>query len=63
MVGLKTQYEIDIGLKFSKNGLINYIENFIENESTVKDKRWEETKLNMPGIKIFLKRGGSDINK
>ena len=33
MAVLKNQWEIDNGVKFSKNGLIEYIDSFIERES------------------------------
>ena len=62
LVPLKTDNEVAQGVKFSKRGLIEYITSFVENESMEKNPLWER-KLDSPGIKYFLKKGGSDVNK
>ena len=60
----KTQWEIDQGVKFSKKGLINYIEKMIAYESNQnKDdpanaKLWEQ-KLKQPGLTYCIKKGGT----
>jgi len=36
MADLKTDWEIDSGIKFSKNGLIEFIENFVATECAEK---------------------------
>ena len=38
MAALKNQYEKEIGIVFSKNGLISYIDCLMKNEKT--DKKW-----------------------
>jgi len=39
---LKTDWEIQNNVKFSKNGIISYIESFIEQESSQNNKKWEQ---------------------
>lgn len=69
MVALKNDQEKQLGIKFSKNGIIQYVEKFLKHESlTFSDdpqnaKLWVE-KLSIPdkpipGIRLFLKSGGS----
>lgn len=38
----KTPFEAAQGIKFSKRGLIDYIERFVAKESASADKRWED---------------------
>ena len=33
MIPLKNKYELEVGIKFSKNGIIEYIEKFLETEN------------------------------
>lgn len=40
MAKLKTQYEIDEGIKFSKNGIMKYIEELLEKEHPKNEKKW-----------------------
>jgi hypothetical protein len=53
-----------MGIKYSKNGIIKFCTEFISNESkeNKKDpkmaKNWEE-KLIIPGLKMYLKKGGT----
>jgi hypothetical protein len=60
----KTQWEIDQGVKFSKKGLIGYIEKMIAYESNqnkedpVNAKLWEQ-KLKQPGLTYCIKKGGT----
>ena len=60
----KTQWEIDQGVKFSKKGLIDYIEKMIAYESNqnkedpVNAKLWEQ-KLKQPGLTYCIKKGGT----
>ena len=66
MAKLKTEWEIRNGVKFSKRGIIEYIENFLVQESKAnKDpkvaKAWDQ-KLKVPALTYFLKKGGSDIS-
>ena len=69
MAALKNDQEKKLGIKFSKNGIIEYVDNFLKHESLnfsddpSNAKLWVE-KLSMPkkpipGIKLFLKTGGS----
>ena len=59
MASLKTDWEM--GIKFSKNGIKDAIEKFIEKESVQNDPRWEQ-KLRNPGLAYFLKKGGSELS-
>ena len=64
MAALKTDFEKQCGIKFSKNGIINYVENILQKESkddTQNGKLWEE-KLQTPNIKLFIKKNGSEMN-
>jgi len=64
LVGFKCEYEKQQGIKYSKNGIIDYVTKTLENESkdNKKDpkiaKLWEE-KLKIPGLKMYLKKGGT----
>lgn len=61
MIEHKNPWEKKNGVKFSKRGLIEFIEKFVEHESSANQKEWEQ-KGNFPGLKYFLKKGGSDVN-
>jgi hypothetical protein len=63
MAKYKTPWEIEQGVKFSKRGLIAYIEKMIAYESASSEdaanaKLWEE-KLKQPGLTYYLKKGGT----
>ena len=66
MAKLKTDWEIEAGVKFSKRGLIEYIEKMheFENINNKEDpkvgKAWER-KLKNPGLTYFLKKGGTAV--
>lgn len=62
MAALKTDYEKQIGLKFSKRGIIDFIETQIVQDSIENDKRWE-CKSKSPGLMYYIKKGGSNVNK
>ena len=62
MVALKTDWEIEQGIKFSKRGIINYLENLVENDCQEKDKAWD-LKLKSPKILYYIKKGGSSLNQ
>ena len=68
MAKLKMPWEIESGVKFSKNGLIEFITKFLDQESPFNEedpacaKLWEQ-KLKMPGLQYYLKRGGSNVDK
>jgi len=40
MAALKTDWEIEQGIKFSKRGIITYLENLIETENMANDNAW-----------------------
>lgn len=67
MAKLKTEWEIRNGVRFSKRGIIEYVEMFLERESKQNKedaktaKLWEQ-KLKIPAMTYFLKKGGSDIS-
>ena len=56
-----------MGIKFSKNGLIQYINEQIENESPHNKKNpknaklWEKS-LASQGISLYIKKGGSKFS-
>lgn len=58
----KNEWELEKGVKFSKKGLIEFIDKFIEEESSESNPDWQR-KLDTPSIKYYLKKGGSDQNK
>jgi hypothetical protein len=64
MVPFKNKFEIEQGIKFSKNGIKQFVEQMVSSENNrspvnpANSKKWEE-KLSTPGIKFFLKKGGS----
>jgi hypothetical protein len=65
MAKLKTQWEIDNGVKFSKRGLIEYIEKMHaqetpDNKDDPKTAKAWERKLKNPGLTYYLKKGGSE---
>jgi hypothetical protein len=67
MANLKNEFELQTGVKFSKNGLIEHIKNLIATETNknkddpINAKKWNEC-LTTPGIKFLLKKGGSEFN-
>lgn len=64
----KTDFERKNNIKFSKNGIIDFVEKILAHESpsnkkdSKNSKLWEE-KLKLPSLKMFLKKGGSDLSK
>ena len=68
MLPYKNEHEIKLGVKFSKNGLIRYIEESIEKENpdakstTSKNAKLWENRMSFMGIKLFLKKGGSNFS-
>ena len=68
MIPLKNKYELEVGIKFSKNGIIEYIENFLETENPNNQndpkiaRSWKEKEVFAPGVKLHLKDGGSQFN-
>ena len=63
---LKQTWEKDANVKFSKKGLMRYINKMLATETAGQDnansKLWEQ-KLKIPGITYYLKNGGSKVNK
>ena len=63
----KSEFETQFGIKYSKNGIIEFIKNTLSAESPNAEdsnqaKLWE-IKLDLPGkLKIYLKKGGSSFN-
>ena len=57
-----------MGIKFSKNGIIEFIEKFLAHESHFnKDdaqtaRLWKEKEVYAPGVKLYLKEGGSQFS-
>lgn len=62
LVPYKNEFEIKLGIKFSKRGMISYIEEQVQKESTVASTNWElkDKDVNMA---YYLKRNGSQFNK
>ena len=65
---VKSDFETQLNLKFSKSGIIDFITQTIKNESPANDdpaqsKLWEN-KCDMPGkLKLYLKKGGSTYSQ
>ena len=64
MIPLKNEQEINLGIKFSKNGIIKFIESYLGNENCNSSdpqtaKAWHYKEANAPGMKLYLKEGGS----
>ena len=64
LLPFKCEYEKEMGIKYSKNGIIDFVISQIKKE-TREDKTdpknaklWEE-KLKIPGLKMYLKKGGT----
>ena len=68
MVQYKNQFEIEQGIKFSKNGIKKYVEELLAFESSTNTtdpanaKKWEN-KLDTKELKFSLKKGGSKYNE
>ena len=67
MLEFKNVFEKQAGIKFSKNGLIEYIEEQLEYESphnkksTKTAKLWEKSLVSQ-GINLYIKKGGSKFS-
>lgn len=65
----KTDFESVQNIKFSKNGIIDFIEKTIREESKFNEsdpansKLWEQKMDHPDKIKFFIKKGGSAANK
>ena len=65
LVPFKCEYEKKMGIKYSKNGIIKFVTQQIQTESKndktnpKNAKLWEE-KLKIPGLTMFLKKGGTE---
>ena len=63
----KNDYEEEMGIKYSKKGIIQFIENFVRKESRSNKedvsnaKLWEE-KVKSPGLTMYIKKGGSHLS-
>ena len=61
LANLINPYELEKQLKFSKNGIVKYIDEIVEQESKLNQndpklaKEWEE-KVNTKNVKFFLKK-------
>lgn len=58
MVPFKNAYEKELGVKFSKRGIIDFIEEFMRTENAENNPAWKE-KLSSPQFKFYLKDNGS----
>lgn len=68
LLPFKTAYEQKQGIKFSKNGIIKYIEEMLakenpNNESEPKTAALWENHMKETAFKLHLKKGGSQFNK
>ena len=61
-IPLKNEYEKQLGIKFSKRGLVEFIENFISTEDPATNTDWEK-KTTTPSFTFSMKEGGSQFNK
>ena len=62
MVLLKNQHEKQMGIKFSKRGIIEFIENFLATEDPAKNSAWSQ-KSSADNFKFSMKEDGSSISK
>jgi hypothetical protein len=57
----RSVYDRDI--RFTKNGIMEYIENFFaKEESEAEKKKWEQ-KLDNKDVKVFIKKEGTEFSK
>ena len=65
MVQYKNQYEKEMGVKFSKNGIIKFIEDNLRKEDTSQGTitNFWQNHFESPGISLYLKKGGSNLSK
>ena len=69
-IPFKNDYEKQMGIKYSKNGIMKFIEDLVkkENRNNKEDvmnaRLWEE-KLNLKneGLIMYVKKGGSHLNQ
>ena len=63
----KNEYEDQLGIKYSKNGIIQFVENLVKQESKSNKadpktaRLWEE-KLKTTNLTMSLKKGGSELS-
>lgn len=62
MVALKTEWEKENGIRFSKRGIINYCENLIATDCIENDNAWD-LKLKSPNIMYYIRKGGSSLHQ
>lgn len=66
LLPLKNEFEKKLGIKFSKNGIVKFIEDNIRKESPQgtenpeNTQRWEK-QLEFQGINLYLKDGGTQF--
>ena len=58
---MASPHEIEEGIKFSKNGMIKFIEEKLAAENSDADSKWVRH-LNTPSIRYFLKKGGTKLS-
>ena len=58
----RQDWEIKANVTFSKNGIIQFIEDKIAKEDPANDELWKR-KLKTPNMQYYIKKGGSDLNK
>lgn len=56
-----------MGIRYSKNGLIKFIEDLFKkecknNKNDVKNAKLWEQKLEIPGLNMYMKKGGSHLS-
>lgn len=68
LLPFKTDLERKQGIKFSKNGIIKFIEEQLSKDSPhnsedPKNAALWENALTEPGVNLYIKKGGSKLNK
>ena len=64
MLKYKREQEIEFDIKYSRNGIVEFIQNYLqfENKDCTTDKKnaklWE-IKLDLPNVQQYMKKGGS----
>lgn len=68
LVPYKNEYEKKLGVKYSKNGIIKFIEENVKKEQpdgteNLEDAQLWEKQLEFQGIHLYLKNGGTVFSK
>ena len=68
MIKYKSEQELELGVKYSRNGIVDFMENYMNFESKdcktdKKNAKLWEIKTNLPNLQQYMKKGGSKWSK